>query len=154
MGLIKDIIDANSIEQKRRLANRLPIDMEDKNSLINNKGNAGEGEDSSDGIWYISIEEASKIPSNGLGEMLYYARAITKYISIDDSIEIATYGYTGNPGVKEELAAGILMTMPMQANAMNSGTIVHTFKEYLEYLGYDLSSIKWMTKEEFYNLEV
>lgn len=44
MGLIKDIIDANSVEQKRRLANRLLIDMEDKNSLINNKNNAGEGD--------------------------------------------------------------------------------------------------------------
>lgn len=153
MGLIKDIIDANSIEQKRRLANRLPIDMEDKNSLINNKGNAGEGEDSSDGMWYISKEEHIKIESSGLREMLNYARIMCKYISTDDNIEIIPYGYTGAPKVKQEIAYGILMTTPIQATVINSDVIVHTFKEYLEYLGYDLSSIKWMTKEEFYNLE-
>ena len=151
MGLIKDIINANSVEQKRRLANRLPIDMKDKNSLINN---ASEGGGSSDDIWYISIEEANKIPSNGLKEMLYYSRVINKYVATDNTIEIATYGYTGNIGVKQEIATGFLMTIPMKANAMNSGIIVHTLKEYLEYLGYDLSGINWMTKEEFYNLEV
>lgn len=153
MGLIKDIIDANSIEQKRRLANRLPIDMEDKNSLINNKGNAGEGEGSSDYMWYISEEEHTKIESSGLREMLHYARVVCKYISTDDNIEIIAYGHTGAPKVKQEIAYGILMTMPIQATVINSDVIVHTFKEYLEYLGYDLSGVKWMTKEQFYNLE-
>lgn len=153
MGLIKDIIDANSIEQKRRLANRLPIDMEDKNSLINNKGNADEGEDSSDGMWYISKEEHAKIESSGLRENLYYARVIFKCITTEDDIVIYHYGFNGYPDVKQELAYGILMTVPMNVIPFGGDSIVHTFKECLEYLGYDLSGIKWMTKEEFYNLE-
>lgn len=43
MKTIKDILKADSIEQRRRIANNLAISREDKNALIANESNGGGG---------------------------------------------------------------------------------------------------------------
>jgi hypothetical protein len=129
------------------------VNTTDGNVMVEKDGkwvdDNGEGSASSDYMWYLSAEEHKKIESSGLRENLYYAKTVIKYISTDDNVEIVSSGI--NASVKTELAAGIIMTLPIQFNY--NGKTFHNFKEYLEFLGYDLSNVKWMTKEEFYNLE-
>ena len=55
MKTIKDILKADSIEQRRRIANNLAISKEDKNALIVNQSSGGGGDSDDVNIEYYKV---------------------------------------------------------------------------------------------------
>lgn len=84
MKTIKDILKADSYEQRRRIANNLAISREDKNALIVNKSNGG-GDDSN-GVTYY------KVNLDNTGENYPLIRTITCVVSTEMK---AIYGEAG-----------------------------------------------------------
>lgn len=164
MGLIKDIIDANSIEQKRRLANRLPIDMEDKNSLINNKNGGeggGSGSGSGSGVEYTYLDvrgfDMGSIP--GFLNILPFASFINYkgVLNGQDIHYIMSYGYYGFLNGDISSILGLAIDESFMATNMKTpdSEQLCSIKEAIEMsTAKDLyNSIPRLTKEEFYNLE-
>lgn len=100
MKTIKDILKSDSIEQRRRIANNLAINREDKNALIVNESNGG----GKSKICYYRfdsnsvIEELKSLGYNDdiiIGFMYLYCKHANAYIYNDSGNDIKGVYYIG-----------------------------------------------------------
>lgn len=96
MGVIKDILDAKSIEQKRKLVHRIVADKEDKDKLLKSGGG-----DNKNKIIYYKLKEYIE------SEYIYQVAANIKYL-LNNTIARSACGIVQNVGWNELLAIAFM----------------------------------------------
>lgn len=97
MKTIKDILKADSIEQRRRIANNLAISKEDKNALIVNKSNGGGSSNNQNLVYYKNnrFDDKSFMDFHFLVSCVPIIEVVIgDNLNIDDSLE---YTFATNP---------------------------------------------------------
>lgn len=162
MKTIKDILKADSYEQRRRIAKTLAISKEDKNALIVNKSNGGGGE-----IKHRYYKFTTPVTESLLGDgFQYLLPAIgTLKLSLRDAYIFKTYaglGQSGDIGVTSDNLAAFEFISVTEGYIYTEFRLAKDLKDY-QYL-YSLhdsatapkmdaiiDNVIEITEEEFYN---
>lgn len=151
MSKIKNILQTDSIEQKRRLANSIELGREDKMALITNTSNRG-GNGGSVSKYAPRYYDISKVPA---GTRFDFAASLKGRSG--DNIYIFPTMLAGDVRCEQILAFSYI---PMYIDFGNGSRFIYDAIEFVRLMVDDdeevnemLSLITEITEEEFYNIK-